>query len=209
MLEELSQLDRYPWTGHAGMVRKNRYDWHAVDEVLCLFGETRGKARKAYREFIRVGVTTQHIGNYSGGGLIRSSNAWEAADRQKREHVRCIGDERILGSSQFVEVALTEDELQIELKTLRRQQGWTLDKIIEDVCEFYGIPEQQLGTKARRNKLSLAKSLICYWGVEELGLTLTAIGRRLGISQQAVSKWVTLGREYCRSEDIDIESLTR
>jgi hypothetical protein len=35
------------------------------------------------------------------------------------------------------------------------------------------------------------------------------IGLKMGMSQQAISKRVKKGRDYCRSESIDIDSLLR
>ena len=92
---------------------------------------------------------------------------------------------------------------------LRQKQGWTLDELVRRVCDYYQLPEHHLTKKARGKELALAKSLICYWGVEELGVTLTAIGKRLSISQQAVSKWINKGRAHCYSEKINLDSLVR
>jgi hypothetical protein len=206
---ELSVLDGYPWTGHAGLVRKNRHSWHSVDEVLNLFGDTHSKARKVYRNFIKDGFNASNSGKFSGGGLIRSNGGWEAVSMLRSEHVHCIGDERILGSGQFVERALVEDELGIDSKTRRQQQGWNLEMLVNLICDVYEIEQQELIAKARGNNLSLAKPLICFWGVEELGLTIIEIGVKLQISQQAASKWVKKGRAYSYSENIVLDDLVR
>lgn len=206
---ELKQLDRYPWTGHAGIVGKNPYNWHVTGELLRLFGVTRRKARGAYREFVKAGLSAPNDGKYSGGGLIRSNGGWEAVGRMRAEHSRSIGDERILGSGGFVERALSDDELCVELKTRRRQQGWTLDELVRCVCNTCELDEGSLTGRARKNKLAIAKSLICFWGVEELGLTLIEIGAKLGIRQQSVSPWVGKGRAYCESKSLTLEMLIR
>ena len=208
MVIELNALDRYPWTGHAGIVGKCKYAWHAIDEVLGLFGESRREAKKAYRDFMRDGFDLSDSGAYSGGGLIRSSGFWESASMLRSEHVRCIGDERILGSGQFVQRALEEDELRVNRSTLRRQQGWTIERLLSCVCSAYKVEKHQLFSKARGNKLAIAKSLICYWGVVELGLTMTEIGRSLKISQQSVSKWVEKGRLHSESEKLNFDQLS-
>jgi len=111
------------------------------------------------------------------------------------------------GWGRFVEQALADNELSLEIKTLRQQQGWTLDAVIDRVCKAYVVDARDLKKKARANNLSIAKSLICCWGTEELGLTMLEIGLKMGMSQQAISKWVKKGRDYCRSENIDIDSL--
>lgn len=207
IVNTLRELDRYPWTGHSGMVKKKQYSWHEVDAVLCLFGETRRKAKLAYRRFMLEGLNTSEPSDLSGGGLVRSIGGWESVSLLRSEHARCIGDERILGGGQFVDQVLACDNLQIEAQTLRIRQGWTLEKLIDLVCNYCDIEQQYLITKARENNLALAKSLICYWGVEELGLTSNELCPRLQISQQAVSKWVKKGCVHLRSESLTFDDL--
>lgn len=209
MVSELKQLERYPWTGHAGIVSKNPHDWYATDEVLRFFGDTRKKARSAYRNFVKAGLSIPNNGRYSGGGLIRSNGGWESVGLMRAEHSRSIGDERILGSGGFVEQALSDDELRVDRKTRRRQQGWTLDELVRCVCNAYEVDESSLTVKARMNNLAIAKSLICFWGFEELGLTLVEIGARLQIRQQSVSPWVQKGRIYSQSKNLTLDGLVR
>jgi len=40
-----------------------------------------------------------------------------------------------------------------------------------------------------------ARSLLCYWAVRELGVTMSSLAVRLGISIPAVSKSVSRGKE--------------
>ena len=123
-----------------------------------------------------------------GGGLIRSYGGWESLIRARVEHESKIGDERILGDSQFVEGILREDEINVEEKTRFLREGWDLEKLIQHVCREVGIEESLLINKGRNNSVSKAKGLICYLGVHRLGLSMNTIANRLGISQPAVSK---------------------
>jgi len=84
-----------------------------------------------------------------------------------------------------------------------------LDTLISRVCTAYGVDARDLTKKARRNKFSIAKSLICYWGAEELGLTMLEIGLTLEVSRQSVSKRAMQGRACCQSENISLDSLLR
>jgi hypothetical protein len=40
-----------------------------------------------------------------------------------------------------------------------------------------------------------ARSLLCYWAVRELGVSMSSLSRRLGISLPAISKSVTRGKQ--------------
>src|SRR3989338_6747309 len=52
VLRNLSELDRYPWTGHSTLMRRQRRDWQSTDEVLIQFGKRRRGAIRGYREFV-------------------------------------------------------------------------------------------------------------------------------------------------------------
>jgi hypothetical protein len=207
MVEKLRGLDRYPWTGHATLMGNRKQDWQSVTEVLSLFAKRAGTARRRYREFIAQGLGERDPDALLGGGLVRSYGGWEGLKRLRKEHVRCIGDERILGESDFVERALAQNNLTVERTTQRIQAGWDLDRLIHRVCLYCGVKEEQLAQKARDNNLSLAKALICLWGSQELNLSLREITQRLSINQPATSKWVKRGREYCRELRVEFEAI--
>jgi len=201
IVDDLNQLSKYRWTGHAGIVGRCRQKWHAVDEVLLHFGESTGQARREYLEFVRAGLQGTSEVKLSGGGLVRSYGGWESVGRLRKEHIFCIGDERILGDSEFVERALKEDELAIESKSRLAREGWDLERLIGLVCGRYKIEVFDILRRSRRNSVSKSKALICFLGVEKLGLRSIRIAERLRISQPAVSKWISKGRNFSEETD--------
>lgn len=207
MLKTLEELDSYAWTGHAGILGKHLHHWHLVKEVLRHFGNKLPSARHCYRQYIEDGLNNEPTQKYSGGGLIRSYDGWEALSRVRSEHEHCIGDERVLGSSEFVESVLSQDNIGIEPGSVRQLQGWTLEKLIASVCCLCEVSALQLFDKARSNKLARAKSLICYWGNKELGLTHKTLASRLKISQQASAKWKKQGQAYCQHSKTNLTNL--
>jgi hypothetical protein len=95
-------------------------------------------------------------------------------------------------------------ELALSEKSDLLRFGWDLNLLVSKVCAYCDIDPRQLRNKARSNALSLAKSLICYWGVEKLGLSSSVLAAKLMISQPAVSKWVKKGAQYCGECELDI-----
>jgi hypothetical protein len=158
-----------------------------------------------FREFVAQDLGEGDSDALLGGGLVRGYGGWEGLKRLRREHMHCIGDERILGDSDFVERALAQDTLAVEKGTQRILDGWDLERLISRVCQYCGVKEDRLTQKARGNDLSLAKALICLWGSQELKLSLREIAHPLSISQPAVSQWVKRGEEYCREQGIEFE----
>ena len=206
MIADVNELRRYPWTGHAGMLNKHTQEWHSVDAALAHFGPTPGCARSAYIKFLKEGEAESRCTNLSGGGLIRSHGGWEGIERLRKEHIACIGDERILGSSEFVESALRQDDLSAKRTVRLAHAGWNIEKLARWACSHTGISQDKLASKARRGKLSEAKSIICYLGVNELGLSIREIADFLSISQPSASAWVKKGELFCNANEISLES---
>ena len=130
-----------------------------------------------------------------GAGLVRSYAGWESTLRLRKEHQVRIGDERILGDSNFVEKALREDEISIESRSRLIRQGWSLERLVNKVCAQLGVNKADLKKRTRNDHTSRAKEMICYCGTEKLGLTAQDIAHRLDIRQPAVSRWVMKGRQ--------------
>lgn len=188
LLKSITQLDRYQWTGHANLLGLDDRPWQNTRAVLSYFGDTESQARQRYGRFVKEGLGKASDFELTGGGLIRSYGGWQGLLSLRAEHTLRIGDERILGESEFVERVLREDELNLEAKTRLLRLGWDMEKLIQHVCEHLSVDKSLLKHKGRENKLSKAKGLICYIGTHRLGLSTKAIALRLGMSQPAVSK---------------------
>jgi len=52
LVQNLGQLDRYPWSGHGVLTGKVQYSWQDADYVLSWFGKRAGQARRIYRRFV-------------------------------------------------------------------------------------------------------------------------------------------------------------
>jgi hypothetical protein len=86
------------------------------DFTLLMFSATKRKAQAAYRSFISAGFSMGRQPRLVGGGLVRSLGGWSKAASLRQHGALAKGDERILGSSEFVTTALREKE-----ETQRRQ----------------------------------------------------------------------------------------
>ncbi|MDI6793219.1 MAG: transposase [bacterium] len=73
VVKTIKELDKYPWTGHAAIMGRSKYDWQETDEVLVRFGRKVREARKKYQEFASEGIGKYKAGELSGGGLKRSA----------------------------------------------------------------------------------------------------------------------------------------
>jgi hypothetical protein len=101
MVESLSKLDDYPWSGHSGIMGHRANDWHDRLFVLNGFGKQPRKARTAYRDFVEMGISLGRQPNLVGGGLVRSSGGWSEVKALRRIGEKEKGDERIFRLREF------------------------------------------------------------------------------------------------------------
>jgi REP element-mobilizing transposase RayT len=190
LVSSMHQLDRYRYCGHSVLMGKINNDWQDSHYVLKLFGKRVSSARKRYREFVEKGVKKGRRPDLTGGGLIRSTGGWAALKSYRRQKIHVKGDERILGDSDFVESVLNEQNERLERRYRIQMHGYDFDKIVDRVATIFEFkPEEVLSNVKQRMRVK-ARSVLCYWAVNELKMTGTAVGRRLKMSDSAVSRAV-------------------
>ncbi len=200
IVENLESLKSFPYCGHGVLIGKHNYDWQDTDYVLRMFGQHHGSARRAYNAFVAKGIPDGRRPELVGGGLIRSAGGWSALKVLRSKATRIMGDERILGSSNFVKTVLKRANEDYEKKTKALAQGRNLDDILEGVSEYFNIEPESIKGTGKQRKASLARSIICYLAVNKLKISGREISRQLGLSPSAVSKALMRGRSDKRSE---------
>jgi putative transposase len=55
LVEDLDELDRYAYSGHSVLLGKAKNSWQQTQQVLGMFGDKPGAARRAYRFFVEKG----------------------------------------------------------------------------------------------------------------------------------------------------------
>ena len=199
IVENLSQLADYQWTGHHSIIENKESDWFVSDELLSLFGKYRSTARQSYIRFLQAGITSAHnADDYEGGGVVRSIKNEQALCSHSTDKHRRLGDERILGGEAFVTKVLKEQGR--SLATVSNDENST-DKLIAKVCDRFSINRKSLLTRSRNSNISEARAVLCYWGVKHYGMTTIELSAIFGISHQAVSKAIKRGMQLNLVDD--------
>ena len=110
-VESFQDLARYLKSGHSVLLGNIECEWQDTDYVLGLFGRTIRAARSSYSAFVSEGGKHGRRPDLVGGGLLRSTGGWSAFKEKRSQGKRIMGDERILGSSEFVERILEMEGL--------------------------------------------------------------------------------------------------
>ena len=193
IVSDLNALDRYPYSGHSRLMGRIEDKWQAKEEILSLFGEKRKAARRQYRLFVEKGISQGRRPEITGGGLLRSAGGWGVLKNKQRMGEHLKGDERILGDSDFVQRVLAEAEEHFERRYKLKAMGITFDALVERVADLFDLPVKSVLSAGKQPPRVQARSVVAYWAVKELCMDGTAVGRRLNLSQSAVSRAVHRG----------------
>ncbi len=79
LVSALSELDHYPWCGHAVLMGWMRNGWQDWKHALTWFGKSEEAARRAYRKYVEEGIAQGRHPELAGGGVVRSCPSGEAA----------------------------------------------------------------------------------------------------------------------------------
>lgn len=207
LVPDMNGLDNYAYCGHGVIMGSAEAEWQNAAYVLRLFGDKISAARRKYSEFLYKGIEAGKREDLVGGGLVRSAGGWVGVKSLRKNGVFLKGDERILGNGDFVEQVLSQAKEGIARKYLLKAKGVDLARIAERVAEIFGMRPDEVWTSGKQAKTVRARSLLCYWAVDELGLNQTDLSRRLGISQAAVSLAIARGRGMVAIHGYEIGNL--
>jgi putative transposase len=186
ILEDLKALSTYAWTGHSAILRKFKREWQDTDTILAYFGKRRREAISGYNRFVEQGISKGRKPELVGGGLIRSLGGWSQVLSLRRRGEKVVSDQRILGSSEFVE-SMLEEVNEREKETLRLGAKLTdLVSLVRQICRDEGITEAELKSGSRKRRISKARRLFCQLSVVKLGYPGAQVARLLGVSTSAV-----------------------
>jgi putative transposase len=188
MLGHLSELDRFPYTGHAVIIGHRDYGCQDVDAVLEWFGKRAGRARRGYRGFIEAGFEQGRREDLRGGGLIRSAGGRGQLVRRATGEWQ-LGDERILGGGAFVEGILKG-----QTRPVIQTRG-NLEDILGEVCKEWGVLREQILSSSRVRTVSRARGVFFLRAHVEAGESMSALGRLCGFAHTSVREAIERARE--------------
>jgi len=187
IINNIDELDNYPWTGHGVIIGKSEQEWMDTDYILFHFGKQLKGSREAYRKFVEEGYTEDHIIAFSGGGLLPSHGGWSEVISMRHRGKLLDHDDRILGSSDFVERTLedADEKKKWQFKLIRSK---SISDIINEQSEASGISQALLRSGSRKRNVSHVRCTIAKQCVDELGLSFAEIAKWLNINTSAVRK---------------------
>jgi REP element-mobilizing transposase RayT len=198
IVKTLDELKTYKYCGHSSLMGKTKRNWQDTGYVLGYFGKRKVQARKKYESFVKEGFTQGRRKELTGGGLIRSLGGWSEARESLKGCDHVMSDERILGDSDFVDSVIFQSEEKYERRYELKRQGFDLDRIAGRVAEVLDMEPEEVFSKGRQNWKVRARSLLCFWAARELGMSHTALAKRLEMSLAGVGFSVERGESVAK-----------
>ena len=122
--------------------------WQDTAYVLTLFGRTVSEARRNLQRHVLKWSAKGRCPEWANGGLVLSAGGWGAVKEAYRDGIRLAGDERILGTSEFVEIPPKVGLKQAGEAYNRRMRIQSADMdlsgVITAVCRYLNIDEKEL-----------------------------------------------------------------
>ncbi len=200
LVPNISELEKYPFSGHAVIMGEKEHDWQNTGYVLRLFHDKTVTARQRYRSFVNRGISNGKRPELTGGGLIRSSGGWEAVKSLKKTGIHVKSDERILGDSDFVSEVLQAANEAFERRYELKRRGYDPDSLAAEAAGILSVSPEEIFLPGKQPERVKARSLFCLWAVRELGFTMTEVAHRLKLTQPAVSISVRRGELIAKKE---------
>lgn len=175
IVKSLTELDWYPWSGHAVIMEKLQMEGQSVTEVLGYFGKNKSVAKNKYRQFVEDGAAQGRRNDLIGGGLRRSQRALEEGQRPENY------DDRVLGSGEFVDYLRNDKKLQNRLGKVI-----SLEAVLERVAEYFNMEPQTLKRGGRILQTVEARGVACYFAVRELEYSGVRVGEALNMKRSGV-----------------------
>lgn len=205
LVGDLKGLTNYAFSGHRLLAGVGECTFQDDAYVFGLFAKRPAKARKAYLDYVRVGVGMGRRPELVGGGLIRSLGGWSEVKKMRQEGMdRIKGDERILGDSDFVQSVLSQANETFERRYEFKQLGYDMSRVADKVAEIFEINKDAFFQKGRQKKRSDARGLFCYWCAGVLGITQTKLAKELGMTVSGVGYAIRRGEALALSKGYNL-----
>src|SRR2546421_4678560 len=193
LVPDLETLERYPFTGHSGLLGYILRPWQATDAVLSQFGRTPAAGRSQYRGYVAAGVPLGSRPDLRGGGLVRSVGGWEAAREIRRGREAFAADERVLGGSKFVEAlkrALAQDAARGSLPG----PPITLESLVRTVAASCGVSPSAVLSNGRYRPCCKARDGISFLWLDVLSGRTDDLVRIFRRPTRSISRFAARGR---------------
>jgi len=91
-----------------------------------------------------------------------------------------------------------------------RARGYDFEWLADRVARICGLTPKGLLAGGKQRRTVLARSMLCYWGTRDLGMSAVWISKKMNIAPSTVSEAVTRGLKIVEEQGLNLldESIT-
>ena len=97
-------------------------------------------------------------------------------------------------------LVISQSEEQYERRHKLKRQGFDLHRIAERVAEVLEMEPDEVFSKGRQSRK--VRSLLCFWAARELGMSHTALAKKLEMSPAGVGYSVERGESIAKNRQL-------
>jgi putative transposase len=205
IVPDISALNNYYYSGHCALMGRKQRSWQNTEYILQAFAQNKQEAKKRYLDFVNSGIDQGRRDDLVGGGLIRSLGGWTEIRKIGRKNKdRIKGDERILGDGGFVDRIIFQAKDMYERRYELKRRGYDFNKVCEIVSQIFQMDIKTVLSKGRQQDKVKARSLICFWSVNELKMTVSELAKIFDQSPSTISYAVERGKDIAEKDGFEI-----
>jgi putative transposase len=92
----------------------------------------------------------------------------------------------------------------LDRKSTIRSLGYDLDWSLDRVLGLFSLTFKELLTSGRQRRVVQARSVLCYWGTREPGVSAVDISKKLNISFSTAGESATRGRQIVEKHELKL-----
>jgi len=112
---------------------------------------------------------------------------------------------QVIGDSDFVDETLRQAEEIWERRHALLRQGVEFEHVLQAVARLAGTPADEILKHGKERWRVRTRSLVCYWSVRELGMTMTSLARKSGLTVPAIAMAVKRGEKIARENNYSLQ----
>jgi hypothetical protein len=82
--------------------------------------------------------------------------------------------------------------------------GYDFKWLVNRVTGLFGLTFKELLTGGKQRRTVQARSVLCYWGTRELGMSAVGISKKLNIAPSTASESVSRGRQTVEDQGLKL-----
>ncbi|MFO7687392.1 MAG: LysR family transcriptional regulator [Desulfobacterales bacterium] len=110
-----------------------------------------------------------------------------------------------MGDSDFVDSVLKAADEKLDRKYRLQAEGYGFEDVVARVCGIYNLNRRDLLSRGKQRNRAMARSVLAYRAVKELGMSVREAGEKLGLSPSAASRCVQRGERVAVSDGLVFE----